>query len=313
MNLMIVNDENSITAQVAMTLAAIAYADHKGIPTLLANQQLATQGRWQLQWLGSDDANQVYIAQDQQTGQFAVNIRGSVTDPLSEAFWLDWFKQDLEVLDMAHWPHGGAPTGAKIAQGTLAGLHSLVSLKNHSGQTLVDFLRANLEPGVSPLTGVIGHSLGGALASVLAPYLHQQFSPGQQVLDFWPVTFAGPSAGNAVFANWLTQQFAASQGRYFNTFDVVPHAWQELAWIEQSFPNGGPGLPFVMKELMKGIADLLKLIKDSYLQPGTGMPLPGALQSGDDWGMEAGQQHASATYLTLVGAPPVPVSYTSSG
>jgi hypothetical protein len=49
MNLMIVNDGNSTTAQVAMTLAAIAYADHKQIAHLLANQQLATQGRWQLQ------------------------------------------------------------------------------------------------------------------------------------------------------------------------------------------------------------------------------------------------------------------------
>lgn len=308
MNLMIVNDGSSTTAQVAMTLAAIAYANHKEIPNLLANQQLATQGRWQLQWLGTDDANQAYIAQDQQTGQFSVNIRGSVTDPLSEAFWLDWFKQDLEVLDMGHWPHGGAPTGTKVSYGTLAGLRSLLNLKNHSGQTLIDFLSTNLKPGVSPLTGITGHSLGGALASVLAPYLHQQFSPGQQVLDFWPITFAGPSAGNAVFANWLTQQFAASQGRYFNALDVVPHAWQELAWIEKSFPNGGPSLSLVIKELMKGVADLLKLVKDSYIQPGNGMPLPGTLQSGDDWVTEAGQQHASATYLSLVGAPPVPIS-----
>ena len=308
MNPMIVNDGSSTTAQVAMTLAAIAYADHTEILNLLANQHLATHGRWQLQWLGSDDANQAYVAQDQQTGQFAVSIRGSVTDPFSEAFWLDWFKQDLEVLAMDHWPYGGAPTGAKVAHGTLAGLRSLISLKDHSGQTMVDFLRANLKPGVSPLTGVTGHSLGGALASVLAPYLHQQFSLGQQGLDFWPVTVAGPTAGNGIFANWLTQQFAASQGRYFNTLDVVPHAWQELRWIDQSFPNSGPRLSLVMKGLVEGIRDLLKLIKDSYVQPGAGIPLPGTLQSGDTWVTEAGQQHASSTYLTLVGAPPVPIS-----
>lgn len=118
------------------------------------------------------------------------------------------------------------------------------------------------------------------------------------------MTFAGPTAGNRVFANWLEQQFVASQGRYFNTLDVVPHAWQELAWIEQSFSTSGPDLPSVMKELIKGIADLLKLIKDSYTQPGAGMPLPGTFQSGT-WVTEAGQQHAGATYLTLVGAPPV--------
>jgi hypothetical protein len=85
-------------------------------------------------------------SQDQQTGQFAVSIRGSVTDPFSEAFWIDWFKQDLGVLDMGHWPHGGAPTGTKVAEGTLAGLRSLIRLKNHADQTMVDFLRANLKP-----------------------------------------------------------------------------------------------------------------------------------------------------------------------
>ena len=122
------------------------------------------------------------------------------------------------------------------------------------------------------------------------------------------MTFAGPTAGNTIFANWLEQQFIASQGRYFNTLDVVPRAWQELPWIEQLFSTSGPDLPFVMKELIKGIADLLKLIKDSYTQPGAGMPLPGTFQSGDTWVTEAGQQHASATYLTLIGAPPVPVS-----
>jgi hypothetical protein len=122
------------------------------------------------------------------------------------------------------------------------------------------------------------------------------------VLDFWPVTFAGSTTGNAVFATWLAQQFVASPGRYCNALDVVLHAWQELAWIEQSFPNG-PRLPLGLKGLIKGIADILKVLKESYVQPGTGQSLPGTLQPGDNWFTEAGQQHASATYLNLVGAP----------
>lgn len=291
-----------------MTLAAIAYAKRQDIPILLANQHFATQGRWQLRWLGTDDGNQVYIAQDQQTGQLAVNIRGSVTNPFSEAFWIDWFKQDLGVLDMDHWPHGGAPAGAKVSEGSLAGLRSVSRLKDASGQTMVDFLRASLTPVVSPLVGVTGHSLGGALASVLAPYLHQQLSPGQPRLTFWPITFAGPTAGNALFANWLEQQFAASSGRYFNALDIVPHAWQNLAWVEQSFPDGGPSLPLALKILVRGVSDILKLLKETYVQPGIGNSLPGTLQSGDTWFSEAGHQHGSATYLELVGAPPVPLA-----
>ena len=134
MSLMIVDDGSSTTAPVAMTLAAIAYADPSDIPRLLVDPTLATQGRWQLRWLGRTDANQVYIAQDQQTEQFAVSIRGTVTDPLSEAFWINWFKQDLAVLQMEAWPSGGAPGGARIARGTLDGLKNLIKLTKHDRQ-----------------------------------------------------------------------------------------------------------------------------------------------------------------------------------
>jgi hypothetical protein len=203
---------------------------------------------------------------------------------------------------MGDWPYGGAPPGARIASGSLSGLGSLLRLKDASKQTLVAFLRANR---TNVLTAVVGHSLGGALSYLLAPYLRQEFSPGQNALDFWPVTFAAPTVGNVTYAAWLESQFGASVSRYHNSVDVVPRAWQDLAWIAASFPGGRPKLPLVLDGLVDGVREILKLLKDSYVQPGTGVQLDGTIVVTDDWVEEAGTQHASATYLSLVGAPPL--------
>jgi hypothetical protein len=292
------------TGQVGMTLAAIAYAaDATAIAGLLGNATLATQGRWSLLWYGVDTGNQVFVARDTQSGQYAIAIRGSVSDPRSKAFWIDWFGQDFSVFRQVSWPYGGAPAAAKISQGSLLGLNSLLSLKNGSGQTLMAFLRADTQRVGT--TAVIGHSLGGDLASVLAAYLHQEFSPGKDVLDFWPLTFAGPTAGNAAFAGWLAGSFAATQGRYFNSLDVVPRAWAGLAWIDKSFP-AGPQVPLLLRAPFDALTDFIKLIRADYTQPGDGIELTGVMAGSDDWFQEAGAQHAGQNYLKLLGAPAVP-------
>ncbi len=288
--------------QIGMTMASIAYApDQATIASLLADTGLATQGNWNLVWYAADSGNQVYVAQDKISGQYAIAIRGSVTDPHTKAFWIDWFGQDLSVFRSAQWPYGGAPAGARVSNGSLHGLGSLLTLKDATQGDLASFLRAAQRPY---LTAVIGHSLGGALATMLAAYLHQQFSPGQNVLDFWPVTFAGPTAGNDVFAGWLLSQFAMTNSRYYNVDDVVPHAWQDLAWIRAAFP-GQPKLPLPLIAPLDGIERLLQLEKENYTQPGNGSPLQGTIDLNDDWYAEAGLQHSGQTYLKLLGAPPV--------
>ncbi len=289
--------------QIGMTLASIAYApDQATIVSLLADPNLATQGNWTLAWYAADSGNQVFVAQDKTSGQYAIAIRGSVTDPRTKAFWIDWFGQDLSVFRTALWPYGGAPDGARVARGSLHGLGSLLTLKDSSGVDLVSFFRSNANRPY--LTAVIGHSLGGALATMLAAYLHQEFSPGQNVLDFWPVTFAGPSAGDAAFAGWLLSQFAMTNSRYYNVDDIVPHAWQELSWIRDSFP-GSPSLPLLLIPPIDAIRGLLDAERIDYTQPGPGVPLQGTINLNDDWFAEAGLQHSGQNYLTLLGAPAV--------
>jgi len=287
--------------QLGMTLASIAYApDQATIQSLLADTSLATQGNWALVWYAADAGNQAFVAQDKLSGQYAIAIRGSVTDPKSKAFWIDWLCQDLGVFRMANWPYDGAPAGARVAQGSLHGLGSLLTLKDPTQGDLVSFFRQQANRPY--LTAVIGHSLGGALATMLAPYLHQELSPGQNVLDFWPVTFAGPTAGNAVFAGWLLDQFAMTNSRYFNVDDVVPHAFQALDWIRASFP-GGPSLPIELVPPLDAIRDVLRLEKSGYTQPGDGVPLQGTIDLKDDWFVQAGLQHSGEAYLALLGAP----------
>jgi hypothetical protein len=289
--------------QIGMTLASIAYApDQATIASLLADSGLATQGNWSLVWYATDAGNQVFIAQDKTSGQYAVAIRGSVVDPKTRAFWIDWFGQDLSVFRSALWPYGGAPEGSRVARGSLHGLGSLLTLKDASGVDLAGFFRANANRPY--LTAVIGHSLGGALATMLAAYLHQEFSPGQDVLDFWPVTFAGPTAGDAAFAGWLLSQFAMTNSRYFNDDDIVPRAWQDLAWIRSSFP-GSPSLPLELIPLIDAIEGVVDLEHIGYTQPGPGVSLQGTIDLNDDWFAEAGLQHSGENYLALLGAPAV--------
>jgi triacylglycerol lipase len=291
--------------KLAMTMSAMAYlADAAAISHALSTNPL-TKGRWSLVWYGVDnstdwDANQAYVARDGITGQLAIAIRGSVTDPFSWAFWYDWFVEDLSAVHQADWPYGGAPAGARISQGSLKGLNNLLAIHGTNNQTLTAFLRANRTPTL--MAAVMGHSLGGALSYVLAPYLHQEFAPGQDVLDYWPITFAAPTVGNPTYADWLVDRFVADAGRYHNIVDVVPHAWAGLQWILDSFPGPGePKIPDALFTLVELIRLDMEVHGDHYKQPGLGLPLNGTLVKADDWIQEAGLQHAGATYLNLLG------------
>jgi hypothetical protein len=288
------------TARVAMTLAAIAYTDSSQLSCRLADPTLATQGHWQLRWLGIHKNHKALIVQDCLSQQVAVCLCGVETDLWNRAFWYDWFAQDLSTFQPQPWPYSGAPEAAQVMTATLDGLESLLSLTDFASETLLACLQRLLKPANAALTAVVGHGVGGALASVLTLYLQQQFPVNYQ---FWPITFAAPTVGNAIFADWLDKRFLASMGRYYNRWDVVPYTWTALDWIERSFSNG-PKISPLLASVIQRIQ--LSIRQHDYQQLGSGIALTNQIQPDYDWFCEASYQHACSTYLNLLGAPLLP-------
>jgi hypothetical protein len=297
------------TKQVGMTLAEIAYADPENIPRQLAYKYYAGGGAYRLEWLGVTAGNQMYVCRQPGVDQWVVAIRGSVTDPLSQAFWIDWFQQDLSVFDMVALPFGqGYNRGAKIASGSRAGLEDLAAMTDiHTGRTLVEYLRSvKLGPGS---VVVLGHSLGGALASLLAPYLYETIGrPNQVPADaFLPITFAAPTVGDQNFADYVNGLFDGFPYRCVNSLDIAPRCWSlsGLDWITRSY-EPSPRI----SAFFRGLVDLTwyALWEEGYyyVQPGGGGNVdPGTLQHDFWWFKEAGYQHAGETYLRMYHAPEV--------
>ncbi|RYZ92405.1 MAG: lipase family protein [Proteobacteria bacterium] len=310
------------TKQVCMTLAEIAYSDPQNIQKQLSYPHYATQGKWKLLWLGITAGNQMYVCQSPGTGQWVVVIRGSVVDPWQEAFWVDWFTQDLNTLGMTNVPFGSNyNNGALISYGTLDGFSDLLSMTNtlpgaSYGQTLVDFLKQNVIFDLASIV-VVGHSLGGCLASVLAPYLYETLCRPKNLAPdcVLPVTFAAPTAGDNNFAAYVNGLFDDCPYRCMNDNDVIPHSWDlsGLNWILDSYPlPKGP----VISDLLWGLVDatwwLLYEGSYNYTQPG-----PGNIDNNNVlgyywWFMEAAYQHSGETYLSMYGAPNVVFPLPSS-
>src|SRR5947209_4154510 len=194
-------------AHLLLTLCGLTYIDATAHPfESIAAQQArmlkdinsaltaSPYGNWQVLWgpaLDDERANMMFVAGKQDKSQCAVCVRG--TDP---QFIINWV-QNLSVLDLEDFPYTAAP-GVQIAAGTAAGLDQLVHLIGttaNGDQDLVTFLR-ELNPGAIFVTG---HSLGGCLASVVAPWLAHELGSAESIKVY---TFAAPSAGNGNFATF---------------------------------------------------------------------------------------------------------------
>lgn len=207
-------------AQTAVTLAAIAYCDNNCIqPTL--NKYL---NGWTAVWVADQpiNGNIAFIAYDG-TSQYVVAIRGSLLNFSWQAFD-NWFEEDLNVFFQVDWTFG-SDSSAKVAQGAMDGLTDLSNLvDSNSGSpvSLLAFLQANAVARSRPIT-VTGHSLGGNLATVVAPWLVYQIQQaGSTVPPISIYTFAAPAAGNQSFANDYDTRFQGVSWRYVMEFDIIP-------------------------------------------------------------------------------------------
>lgn len=320
-----------MTPGAAMTLAAIAAtaADPRpsgetlaaqeqrityGVKQQLADTRLTTLGVWQLRWLAlsPDNANMAYLAQNTSgANQFAVVVRGTNANAVD-------MMEDLDVGTVVPFNIGSTtapPTS--VSKGAMAAFTQLMRMSNTLGPTIGTLEQAvasalvgsGAPPGATVF--VIGHSLGGCLATMLAVYLRSR-PGGTTAPKFGVLTFAAPTAGLADFAKQFNDVDWAVNDGYVNAYDMVPLAWESLSTAASWYPPPGPKANF---EVTEGLIPTLEGLTgpNAYVQPSNVVQLnPGNYKPYDpaainpsvgDFLAQVAAQHANSTYLDLLKAP----------
>ena len=316
-------DPTNIFAVAYLQLCQVSYLDPTDIPAaVVALPPIDSTGSWQCIWgpaQSSDDSNLVFVAAFVMSGLpifAAVVTRG--TDVNIDDGWgvvvQIWEDMDVTRQVPLSWAPGNS---ARIAGGTADGLSDIQSLTS-GGNTLLQFLGTYLSDPANqnPVLVVTGHSLGGCLTSVIAPWL-QSALPNE--LHIVPATFAAPTAGNADFATYFQTSFGYSL-RVFNSLDIVPLGWENINGVDDIYDTCNLDVPDLVYAGAKVFSDLMSIAGVSYTQPATNqVPLTGACTTSDvDWYGEALYQHHTTTYMTLLGgtsvvsSPPLPARRRSA-
>ena len=153
-------------------------------------------------------------------------------DPITAVVALRGTESTMEWWDDFHWdlvPFTQIPNGGKVAQGfydiytsigTMApgqeGSSAPSAFAAEVARAATSGLAAGLDPASLPLV-VTGHSLGGALATLLVTDLNATTALKPQA---W--TFASPQVGDAIFAARYGGLSSVSW-RIYNQVDVVPY------------------------------------------------------------------------------------------
>lgn len=332
-----------LTPQVTMTLAALAATAatprpsgetvaeqtvrvRSGIETQLANSPVVAG--WQLLWLAisPDNANLVYVALNTDgSNQVAVVVRGTVDNPAD-------MLEDLDVGTLVTFTPAGGAEPLAVSAGAMAAFTQVTTARGAVGlpaeapaggdgpiplmATLTEELGTLLQklpPSPQPAVCLIGHSLGGCVATMLAPYL--------QAYD-WPanpprlglVTYAAPTAGLQGFADYVDSLPWSPYERHVNAYDLVPLAWSDLTAAMSWYPPPGPTATDEVKALLLTIDGFRK--GNVYVQPAANDPVtvnpkyqthdPALVnQTRADFLGQVAYQHANATYLALLDAPPL--------
>lgn len=324
-------------AREGITLSAIAYQSEDGdydtikaaITSALASSTVL-DGHLTLVWLGIslDRANLLYVAQDdREASRYALVARGTDWNFLTD--WVD----DFDVLHTHDWPSANPPNPSiLLAQGSWDGLQALLTMTSQ-------FLAVPSQPGAMTLTGLLnqisvgatggldlfvtGHSLGGALATILGLYLADtvgNWGGAAASVSLKSYTFASPTTGNQAYADYYNGRLGLANiswqaFRVFNERDMVPFAYADVEGIADSGISFSPILYVEVATMAAIIQTILNEKGVSYVQVGSGNPLsnnpcktgqppcPNPATTLDDFACWVGYEHSSQTYASLLGAP----------
>lgn len=302
-----------------LQLCQVGYLPASDIASAVAAlPALNVGGSWQCAWgpaQDTDQSNLAYVATYQYGPGLpvfaAVVIRG--TDANIDDGWgiveQIWEDTDVTCQVPLPWASGAA---VRVAQGTLDGLTIIQNL-TAGGRSLFAFLAGFLADPQNnkPLLIVTGHSLGGCLTTVVAPWLQVTLAQKSITNPIVPATFAGPTAGNAAFGDYFASSFPYSL-RYFNSLDIVPRAWWDLDGIETIYDPDGVSVPDLAEVAIIGFELAMDAAGVSYAQPPTNnSPLTGQFNPlVASWYDQAGYQHHDATYMKLLGGTSVTAEWS---
>jgi hypothetical protein len=257
----------------AMSLAAITYLSESDpsqqksqISAALLALPAAAGGPWTLEWGPANNAgNLVFVALNSSKDVYAVAVRGTVEDDVTGFFTN--ILEDLDALSLVPWLYPQTVTGAQIASGTNIALAQVIAMTDPVADLgLLDYLRSVISGSDAQII-VTGHSLGGTLTSVVAPWIADQLPKAGNTgtVAVTPYTYAAPSAGNQAFVDYYTKLFPNSY-RGVNTYDLAPMAWSELASIQAMYTSPGQLLWDYSKVLYALVESAKLTVGQSYAQ-----------------------------------------------
>jgi hypothetical protein len=257
----------------AMSLAAITYLSESDpsqqksqISAALLALPAAAGGPWTLEWGPANNAgNLVFVALNSSKDVYAVAVRGTVEVDVTGFFTN--ILEDLDALSLVPWLYPQTVTGAQIASGTNIALAQVIAMTDPVADLgLLDYLRSVISGSDAQII-VTGHSLGGTLTSVVAPWIADQLPKAGNTgtVAVTPYTYAAPSAGNQAFVDYYTKLFPNSY-RGVNTYDLAPMAWSELASIQAMYTSPGQLLWDYSKVLYALVESAKLTVGQSYAQ-----------------------------------------------
>jgi hypothetical protein len=307
-----------------------------GISSTLQDTSLATGGLWNAVWLAltPDGGNVAYVATCPSLNAFAVCLRGTQFSSLVD------LGEDLAVSEVAQFTPGAS--ALLVSKGAMKAFADVTGTTGVPGGNLLQILTALLAAASAspqPTVYVTGHSLGGAIATMIALYLAELAA--QKTWTNTPAisayTFAAPTAGLQSFAGAYDHVLGTSPNqawRVYNQWDAVPYAWADLKYVEDNFypgptakspDNPGPLKTLAVKTLLDTVAKLPG--NNVYVQTNgnsskgkntvllnidydTNDPSSTHTTTGDFLGQIAFQHNC---YLQLLGAPPLPAAGQPGG
>jgi len=306
------------TADIQMTLAAIAYVDDSdsleqiraAIKGELAKTKYATKGHWRLAWGPAiRGGNLVYIAQNKEKRHlYSLVIRGTDFDLLNDDI------EDIWVTQVPYPFADNADGYPKVSRGALDGLHNIQQMTDVlTGHSIETFLKDAAKKVPIDLV-ITGHSLGGGLASLVLLWLYDtipQWGILAKKVNFSGYTFAGHTVGNADFADYFNRSVGTRFYRFVNPLDIVPRSYGDLtSVIEKDVPSK---VPLKYRVVLDALRAYLSLHGLRFHQVDTQVLLDGVkLAPTTPYLAHVVEQHRPNSYLYLLDAPELDIGKASA-